>query len=236
MVSPPERPPAARAAGRADRPHRRDRRQRLRVRRSGATSGRPGIVGAVRRPGHRRGERTAGGGGRGPAVAEPSQPAAVVSSACGSVRCWVGDRPGPERGRSASSATMAATLERPWPGSVERARRTSASRSEGPVSGRALLAVAGGQTGEARLEQGAQRGDVAVDGAGRRGHGPQADQPVGAEDDVLGLRPPTARPTRCASATPSASRRSTVRTSRSGIGPRVSRSASVSPSIHSLTT
>src|SRR5439155_1150595 len=60
--------------------------------------------------------------------------------------------------------------------------------------------------------------------------------PFGRSTTLSGVSPPTARPTRCASATPSARRRRTVRASRSGIGPRGSRSARVSPSIHSLTT
>jgi hypothetical protein len=61
-------------------------------------------------------------------------------------------------------------------------------------------------------------------------------RPFGRRTTFSAVSPPTASPTRCASATPSARRRSTVRTSRSGSGPRESRSASVSPSIHSLTT
>ena len=46
---------------------------------------------------------------------------------------------GPVRGRSASSEAIAATLESPWPGSVDRARRTRATRSDGPVSRRGFL-------------------------------------------------------------------------------------------------
>ena len=80
---------------------------------------------------------------------------------------------------------MAATLDRPCPGSVERARRTRATQV-GRAGERAGVAVAGREPGEAGLEQGAERGDVAVDGAGGRRHGPQADQAVGAQHDVLG--------------------------------------------------
>ena len=56
----------------------------------------------------------------------------------------------------------------------------------GGAGERPRLGLGGVQAGQAGLEQRAERGDVAVDGAGGRGHGAQADQAVGAQDDVVG--------------------------------------------------
>ena len=79
----------------------------------------------------------AGGAGRGGglAVAHPRRQPPSFSS--GARWGWVLTET-PERGRSLSSETMAATLVIAWPGSVDRARRTRASRSEEPVRGRGL--------------------------------------------------------------------------------------------------
>ncbi len=143
--------------------------------------------------------------------------------------------PEPPRGRSAKRAAMAATLDRPWPSSVDRARRTSATRSGGPVSSRAS-----GTAGSRPVRQASSNAPRAamspsiVPVAAGTARSPTS--PLGRSTTFSGERPPTARPTRWASATPSARRRRMTRTSRSGIGPRLSRSASVSPSIHSLTT
>ena len=118
-------------------------------------------------------------------LAQPAHPAAVgVSVGPGGVaagRCRHSGR----RGRSASSATMAATLDSPLAGSVERARRTRAARSGEPMPARPA-SVPRPQAGEAELQQRAQGGDVALLGAGGRRDGQQADQPVGPQHDVLG--------------------------------------------------
>jgi hypothetical protein len=51
-------------------------------------------------------------------------------------------------------------------------------------------AGAGGAAGQAGLEQGAERGDVLLDGAGRRGTARSPTSPLGRSTTVSGLSPP----------------------------------------------
>ena len=205
-----------------------DRRQRVRS---------PAAPPRSRRRCWPRGRPTAAAG-VGAALAEPAQPAAVGcrrGAARDVLRGTTTSRRagawalGEQRGHGGDAGQALARLGR--------AGAADQGDQVGRAGERARLRLGGVQAGQAGLEQGARarrcrrRWCRSPPGTARR-----PTRPLGRRTTLSGVRPPTASPTRCASATPSARRRRTVRTSRSGIGPRVSRSASVSPSIHSLTT
>ena len=218
--------------------------QRRRPRRCASTGARrpagsraPGTGGTVLRPAAPPGGSAAASPASRRSRSRRSQPLSVSSRAA---RCGAGA--GRVRRSRCGGARRAARPWRPrwtgpWPGSVERARRTSAARSGGTGERCAGLVTAGASrsgTASRRAPRAAMSPSWCPSAAGTA---TQADQAVRAQHDVLGGQPAhgQADPVRLGDALgePADAR---CATSRSGSGPRVSRSARVSPSIHSLTT